>query len=191
MVKKLEPNLNQECKICKHEINKDANKCIKCGSYQNWKRYIFFGDTHVLALILALLSILFILWPRIDRLINDEPEIRFSFLYYEYSPFIIKVACSNSGYRDAFLKKAEINLGKNTTKDLYWGDISPVLQARDSKLFDFTVKFRVGDKRYDYLFNNLVQDIEDGDEFPSLTIKVMHSGEDDPITHELSLPRPE
>jgi hypothetical protein len=190
MGKNLESNSYVECKLCKSYIKKGANKCKECESYQKWYQIIFLGLTRGLALFLALLSILVILGPKIDRLLNSEPETHFSFLYYEYNPFVIKVICSNSGYSNAILKKAEINLGKNTTKELYWEGISPVLQAKGTKLFDFTIKYIVSGKKFDYSFDSFMQDLEDGDDLPNLKITVIHSGKGEEIIHKLNLPRP-
>jgi hypothetical protein len=45
------------CSICKHEMPVGAVKCVECGSYHNWRRFLGMGST-VLGLLVALVSVL-------------------------------------------------------------------------------------------------------------------------------------
>ena len=46
----------KECRACSEEIKISAVKCQYCGSYQNLRRYLEFGNS-TLALMIALISI--------------------------------------------------------------------------------------------------------------------------------------
>ena len=50
-------NKSVRCKVCAARINQSAQKCTKCHSYQDWRRYLAFSSS-VLALLVALASVL-------------------------------------------------------------------------------------------------------------------------------------
>jgi ribosomal protein L40E len=47
----------KNCKVCASEIPLAASKCVKCGSYQNYRRYFEFGNSTI-ALLIALISVI-------------------------------------------------------------------------------------------------------------------------------------
>lgn len=47
----------KKCKVCISEIPLTAKKCLYCGSYQDWRRYIELGNTSI-ALLIALITVL-------------------------------------------------------------------------------------------------------------------------------------
>jgi len=48
---------SKTCVACASEIPGPAKKCVHCGGYQNWRRYVDFGNTS-LALLIALLTVI-------------------------------------------------------------------------------------------------------------------------------------
>jgi predicted nucleic acid-binding Zn ribbon protein len=57
------------CRVCRKEIPEGALKCTECGSFQNWRR-IFSFSTEILALLIALFSVLGIVLPEIAKWLN-------------------------------------------------------------------------------------------------------------------------
>lgn len=55
------------CKICASEIPVGAIKCVKCGSFQNYRRYFDFGNTTI-ALLIALISVIGLAQKNISEL---------------------------------------------------------------------------------------------------------------------------
>ena len=47
---------SKPCVACASKIPASAIKCVKCGSYQNYRRYFEFGNTTI-ALLIALISV--------------------------------------------------------------------------------------------------------------------------------------
>jgi len=50
-------NQTKNCKVCASEIPLAARKCIKCGSFQDFRRYFEFGNSTI-ALLIALISVI-------------------------------------------------------------------------------------------------------------------------------------
>lgn len=61
----------KECSTCSSPIPITANKCIHCGSFQNWRKYLDFGNTSI-ALVLALITVIGVLS---EKFINLYQEI--------------------------------------------------------------------------------------------------------------------
>lgn len=57
------------CIQCASEIPKGANKCLKCGSFQNFRRFFEFSN-NVLALLIALVSVISVSWSNLTGLKN-------------------------------------------------------------------------------------------------------------------------
>lgn len=69
-----------ECIVCKSDIAAGAIKCVHCGSYQNFRRYIVLGNT-ALSLIVALSAVLTVLIPIvIDAMKKEEDRIHASIM---------------------------------------------------------------------------------------------------------------
>jgi hypothetical protein len=52
----MDKDQNKICLICAKEMPSAALKCTACGSYQNWRRHLDFGNTFI-ALLIALISL--------------------------------------------------------------------------------------------------------------------------------------
>lgn len=58
----LEPNTTKRCLECLNSIDASAVKCSHCGTYQNWRRYLSFGQS-TLALILSVIALSAVVIP--------------------------------------------------------------------------------------------------------------------------------
>lgn len=89
-----------QCKTCATDIPEFAKKCIHCGSYQDWRRYIDFGHT-TLALLIAFFSVMGILIsnlkPAIDNLISDKTVPNYSISILDMDNKKIKLLYTNLG----------------------------------------------------------------------------------------------
>jgi hypothetical protein len=98
------PRNTTDCRVCKQEIKVGARKCIHCESYQDWRRHIGLGN-NVLALLVALLSILTVLIPVIAKaFITEDAVISGSVIDVHIDPYkkrIIYLSVINSGNRPA------------------------------------------------------------------------------------------
>lgn len=63
--------MGQLCVACKSEIEDGATKCVHCDSFQNWRRYLVFGNT-VLALLVALISVSALAIPVFINALHEE-----------------------------------------------------------------------------------------------------------------------
>ena len=97
----------QKCLVCKEDILKDAKKCNKCESYQDWRRFFQFNIV-VLSLLVALFSVITTSVPVIKSIILPEADVRFSFLHFNRGNII--VVATNTGRRPAVLKRVSLNM---------------------------------------------------------------------------------
>jgi hypothetical protein len=88
------------------------------------------------------------------------------------------------------LRKAKIIIGKNIFRDLYWEDKSPVLQAKNSKIFDFEMKYLADEKTINYPFDNFMQDVSANQGRLSIEIIIIQGESGKEKIHRLSLPPP-
>ena len=108
------PNETVECKVCKEKILKGAKKCIKCDSYQGFRRN-FNISTVVLSLVIALISIITAAAPIIkNTFTSDQSIIRFSYLKSDSKE--ITVVSSNIGNKPGILKGAKLCIFNNGIK---------------------------------------------------------------------------
>jgi hypothetical protein len=95
------------CVICREPIDKNATKCIKCGSYQDWSRHIFrwSGVVAAVVAVLPLWSMAVSLWqitaPR-------DAEIRLSVLTCARRE--ITVAAANHGQKTGAVKSVDFKV---------------------------------------------------------------------------------
>jgi hypothetical protein len=94
-------NDNIKCVVCKNPIAQEALKCIHCNSYQDWKRYIFFSNS-VLALLIALVSVLTVAIPVLSNSFKSEEEL-ISISVVDVKSDLILLAI-NSGTRPGVVK---------------------------------------------------------------------------------------
>lgn len=85
------------CRTCREPIRRGARKCVRCDSFQDWRRFMSVS-TSALALLIALISVVSATGPGIKRLmIGDRSDLRFSYLATVDEGMIFLV--SNSGTR--------------------------------------------------------------------------------------------
>ncbi|NQT12742.1 MAG: hypothetical protein HQ582_08335 [Planctomycetes bacterium] len=101
----------KKCVDCALPIPANAKVCTKCNGYQQgWRRYVRFSDT-VLALLIALISVLAVAIPNMLRLFeNPKTEIKACLIGSEQvsSTFIVNVWVTNIGERPGFIKGVSI-----------------------------------------------------------------------------------
>lgn len=119
------------CVVCMEPIHAGAKKCIKCESFQNWRRYINFSST-VLSLLVALATslslLLTIYW---DRLSSRNSKMKFKVVQlsrYEGLTYI----CDQNRADDGYMFEIEVgflsrNLGNQAAYlSQYWGDYESI-----------------------------------------------------------------
>lgn len=105
---KKENSTTTPCRVCKEEIKQGSNKCIHCGSFQDWRRYINFSNT-VLALLVALASVLSWGIPAVKEALKaDKSEIVFGLQKVSYDGITMLV--SNIGTKSGGLSAATLEI---------------------------------------------------------------------------------
>lgn len=93
-----------ECRVCKEEIQDGAKKCIKCGSYQDGRRY-FTLSSSVLALMIALISVITWATPVLKEAFKPkDAKLDFYFIGPMPSGYIM-ITVTNEGSEPAFFSK--------------------------------------------------------------------------------------
>lgn len=101
-------NVTQEqlepCKLCRHPIPNGAKICSTCNSYQDWRRLIPFSTT-VLALLIALISVLGIVIPPLYKIIHT-PQSKALLTMPSVDGTTLRITAINNGDAPASLIKA-------------------------------------------------------------------------------------
>ena len=85
------------CVACRMHIDDSAYKCQHCGTLQDWRRHIAFGNT-VLALLVALVSVSTVFAPTLLKLFrSDRADVRMTVLDHGPSTFEAPSAASAGG----------------------------------------------------------------------------------------------
>jgi hypothetical protein len=150
------PEDNQDmikCRVCFEPLHKGAVKCIHCGSFQNWQRFLNIGSG-ILSLLVALIAVLTVAVPIIkSSLTTKRPDVHFTLIKYE--PKTMHIICSNLGNRSGILKQATLRILMNggetdETKAspvfLKWEEQDPIIKPNESRLFKFYYEF-YGDRQ--------------------------------------------
>lgn len=117
------------CRVCREPIRAKAVKCIKCGSYQDWTRYVLRWSTF-----LGSLFVLIQLWSiagSLSTLAFTEKTARIDAAITSCSQDEVRVAYENSGSISGIVTAVDLSLridGQKTTPDL---DIRNSLAAED------------------------------------------------------------
>ena len=104
------PSVNL-CRVCKKAIPEGALKCTECGSFQNW-RHIFSFSTEILALLIALFSVLGIVLPEIAKWLNRHSHTQIRIIGASEDDLLVIVMNTGRepstvhGFRASFLKVA-------------------------------------------------------------------------------------
>ena len=128
-------NDGELCKVCRNPINKDAIKCVICGSYQSRLRR-FLADIDIQALI-ALIPITVLAWTFMkDQLIIPTADLRLAVL--SCSGDTIKVAAANIGNRDALFAGAFLVRGseKPIPLNLDMQSNEPLISPSTTRIYD-------------------------------------------------------
>lgn len=92
-----------ECHTCLEPIRPGARKCIKCDSYQDWRRFLT-ASTSALALVIALVSVTSALGPGIVRMLKGDRSA-LSISYIAPSDDGILLLATNEGTRPAVVHR--------------------------------------------------------------------------------------
>ncbi len=87
------------CVVCKTSINAGARKCLTCGSWQGWLRFLDVGNTS-LSLFIAAISVLALSADNIARLLNwyaDKELADFTVQLTQANPDAITLMIDNDG----------------------------------------------------------------------------------------------
>lgn len=103
-----------ECIVCKEKIRRGAQKCIKCSSFQNWRRHFDFSAL-ILSILTALISVSTTAFTVLHFVISDRSDPRFSILTFQ--PDKIEIESYNVGNRAAILRNVNISQIKNGIPD--------------------------------------------------------------------------
>ncbi len=103
-----------ECIVCKEKIERGALKCIKCSSFQNWRRHFDFSAL-ILSVLTALISVSTTAFTVLHFVVSDRSDPRFSILTFQ--PDKIEIESYNVGNRAAILKHVNISHIKNGSPD--------------------------------------------------------------------------
>ncbi|MFZ1852925.1 hypothetical protein C8R34_10587 [Nitrosomonas sp. Nm84] len=91
----------KDCITCHEQIHAAARVCHHCGSYQNWRRHLDFGNLS-LALVVAFVSVISMGVPLILQAIKpDNSEI--SIAYIDRADAMVSIIASNKGTRMAMM----------------------------------------------------------------------------------------
>lgn len=86
---------NKLCRACQSKIPLLATKCIKCGSHQNWERYLIFSSS-VLSLLVALVSVLSFAIPAWKKALTPSAPSA-SVAYVGMTDESLHITLSNTG----------------------------------------------------------------------------------------------
>lgn len=95
----------RRCSTCCSDIHSAAKKCTACGSYQDWRRHLQISSS-VLALLVALVSVIALSLPMIDRMITPE-ESKTVLSYHGTSGDKFYFVASNSGNKSGVVGPIE------------------------------------------------------------------------------------
>ena len=96
----------QECRTCREPIKAGARKCVRCDSFQDWRRFLTLS-TSALALIIALVSVISALGPGIVRMLSgDRSELVVSYIATVDEGLLL--LASNKGTRPAVIHGATL-----------------------------------------------------------------------------------
>jgi hypothetical protein len=148
MIQKLQ---SKNCNSCAGQIPKHASKCQHCGSFQNWRRHLDFGNAF-LALLVALVSVVGFTIPIVQKALTPNDSI-VSVRFIDRTDVSFPLIVTNDGDRPAvFEEDVGIRLyfvnkqGKKsdhvlmlTLNDVNGSRDSLIIPAKSNKIFYFFV----------------------------------------------------
>jgi len=141
------------CRVCSEEIDKNARKCIHCGSWQDWHRRIGLSS-EILALLIALTSVIGWVTPIITDALTPEKSNIFSTFQadsYDY----VSALVSNSGARAGSITLAVLSFPATDGKGTWQIALEVVTTDESNALVipagsSIMVRFKKGGLRYIY-----------------------------------------
>jgi hypothetical protein len=140
-----------ECLCCRESIKKNAVKCTKCDSYQDWRRYLSVSNL-TLGLLVALVANLTSLYQVIQSHSKKTPSIKA--IEIQQVPDCLRVAVSNSGNAVAIVRGGRLQVKRGnqiestvfvlkhrTTKD---GQVDPFIEPSKGKILEFQPYYNGG-----------------------------------------------
>jgi hypothetical protein len=162
MIQKLQ---SKNCKSCAGQIPKHAAKCQHCGSFQNWRRHLDFGNTF-LALLVALISVTGSTIPIVQKTLTPD-DSKVSVRYIDRNDVSFPLIVTNDGDRPAVIDggagiKLEF-INRQGVKSEHalllgldgGGRNSLIIPAKSSKFFYYFVRPNQG---LDYIYPNMEKD---------------------------------
>lgn len=120
-----QPDLAKPCLVCAHMIPAQAQKCVVCGSYQDWLRRLPFTAT-ILSLLIALIATLSAAVPNLrNALRTSDSNIYMKLSYFDGGEFTMVAV--NSGNRPGFVSEGRIHISRYRAIDLKPKDAELVL----------------------------------------------------------------
>lgn len=101
----LSPPDSTICRTCREEIKPGARKCVRCDSYQDWRRFLSMSSS-VLALLIALISVLTVAVPIIVVAVHPNKSDLVVAVQDVSSARTFRLFVSNQGNRPAALGRA-------------------------------------------------------------------------------------
>lgn len=92
------------CRTCQHELPPRAKRCLKCDSFQDWRRFFSMGSV-VLSLLIALFSVLGTILPVVVSIFTPaRSDVLFSL--HSVTTNRVVVVSTNQGSRPAIIQNA-------------------------------------------------------------------------------------
>lgn len=100
------PSGNECCRVCREPIKSGAAKCIHCGSYQDWTRYLIRWST-ILVLLLGIAP-LWSIASTLKTVFSKTANIEAALTSYETDK--ITIAFTNSGKLDGIVTEIDFKI---------------------------------------------------------------------------------
>jgi hypothetical protein len=125
------------CVVCREEIQPEAQFCVHCQRYQDWRRFFGISAT-ILSLLTALFAVLGATVPVIvTSLTPGVSDVRCSLLDLNLSANEAKLIVFNRGIRPAVVKTLKLEPKDGTLEDLVPEDASLLLEPGKMQILTF------------------------------------------------------
>ncbi|HDM8174849.1 TPA: hypothetical protein P0E27_002069 [Vibrio harveyi] len=116
-------NKKVRCLTCSSLIPGNSKKCVACGSYQDFRRFIDIGNTSI-SLLIAFLTLTLLVFDRANELYTnyqtEKAAIDVNRNLYSISKNDLVIMYSNHGYSDAVLPQGVICILPLAKQDSYF-----------------------------------------------------------------------
>jgi hypothetical protein len=136
----------KRCKTCDEIIRERATKCVECGSYQDWRRFLT-ASTAVLALLVSAVATTVAAWPLVNNIWRrSDSSLRVAAApAFEYGH--VYVLITNFGKRPGLVDELQLTLASGEPHSKIWlhllrpGPGTGLIQGDSSKELDFSAGF--------------------------------------------------